>query len=95
VIVQRLHPKDAYPGTGIGLAMCRKIVEYHGGRIWLDTDVPSGTAFRFTLPRLEPDLDTELTESPEPTASTASTASTDLPDQIPARPDIQEPETTG
>jgi signal transduction histidine kinase len=50
VIFQRLHPKDAYPGTGIGLAMCRKIIEYHGGRIWLDTDADRGTVFRFTLP---------------------------------------------
>jgi light-regulated signal transduction histidine kinase (bacteriophytochrome) len=50
VIFQRLHPKDAYPGTGIGLAMCRKIVEFHGGTIRLKTDVDSGTCFEFTLP---------------------------------------------
>ena len=50
VIFQRLHDRAAYPGTGIGLAMCRKIIEYHGGRIWLDTAVTSGARFRFTLP---------------------------------------------
>jgi light-regulated signal transduction histidine kinase (bacteriophytochrome) len=52
VIFQRLHDKAAYPGTGIGLAMVRKIIEYHGGRIWLDTAGPAGTRFWFTLPAL-------------------------------------------
>ena len=51
VIFQRLHTRSAYPGTGIGLAMCRKIIEYHGGRIWLDTGTSDGTTrFSFTLP---------------------------------------------
>ncbi len=50
VIFQRLHGRDAYAGTGIGLALVKKIVEYHGGTIWIDTDYDSGTRFRFTLP---------------------------------------------
>jgi signal transduction histidine kinase len=55
VIFQRLHDKATYPGTGIGLAMVRKIIEYHGGRIWLDTTVTAGARFWFTLPALPED----------------------------------------
>jgi len=50
VIFQRLHDRESYPGTGIGLALCRKIIEYHGGRMWLDTGHSPGARFCFTLP---------------------------------------------
>ncbi|MEL7976199.1 ATP-binding protein [Isoptericola sp. F-RaC21] len=53
VIFQRLHPKDVYSGTGIGLALVKRVVEHHGGRVWLEPAPGGGTSVRWTLPDRE------------------------------------------
>jgi signal transduction histidine kinase len=93
VIFQRLHERSAYAGTGIGLSMTRKIIEYFGGRIWLDTTFTGGTRFYFTLPMPQETMTPELADLIEDPDNQNPAALLPAPDPAAEPEDSQDEET--
>jgi signal transduction histidine kinase len=94
VIFQRLHSRESYTGTGIGLALCKKIVEYHGGRIAIDAEHTPGTRIVFSLPAAEPSPEPESAPEPEPESRSESESSPE-PEQPTSAPEsVPEPESS-
>jgi signal transduction histidine kinase len=93
VIFQRLHERSAYAGTGIGLSMTRKIIEYFGGRIWLDNMFTDGTRFCFTLPMPQETMTPELDDPMQDADNQSAAALLLVPDPAAEPEDRQDEET--